>query len=309
MINFEKQTWYNKNDEDNKDKRIPISAMHLNRIEDALLPVVNHANDMTNHWWRRSEFVGGDVKTASADSDGIFYIWHTSSQTSTIYYSNKVNVLIDEDTGEVYAELESPTTWEVSYDSHGSSKTILKGKYFIFNNPSTLGGDKIYYSGGETARLSEGSDPYKYGLRFYGLREVLIKGFYEYLDCVASPNKDEYINGWNKDESLYFEYLGIPFDNARSPIKIETGSYIGTGVSDISLTFDGTPYLVFIEGSYLQLTLKRGSGGHTVLYKNSQEKVFCDWSTSNAVYCNFNSDLVGAFNAGGLTYQYTAIVI
>lgn len=33
MTNFEKQTWYNKNDVENEAKRIPISATHLNRIE------------------------------------------------------------------------------------------------------------------------------------------------------------------------------------------------------------------------------------------------------------------------------------
>ena len=36
MTNFEKQTWYNKNDTENKSKRIPISATHLNRIEDGI---------------------------------------------------------------------------------------------------------------------------------------------------------------------------------------------------------------------------------------------------------------------------------
>ena len=36
MVKFEKKTWYNKNDTANADKRIPVSAANLNRIEDGI---------------------------------------------------------------------------------------------------------------------------------------------------------------------------------------------------------------------------------------------------------------------------------
>lgn len=47
MINFEKHTWYNKNDSENASKRIPLSAHHLNRIENGIEGAYTFANELT----------------------------------------------------------------------------------------------------------------------------------------------------------------------------------------------------------------------------------------------------------------------
>ena len=86
---------YNKNDIDNKDNRIPISAMQLNRIEDAISAVVNHENDMMMHWWKRSKIVDAIVETMPKITSGDYGIlsgkvncFTDSSSTIKLYYSD-----------------------------------------------------------------------------------------------------------------------------------------------------------------------------------------------------------------------------
>lgn len=71
-------------------------------------------------------------------------------------------------------------------------------------------------------------------------------GDWEY---VQSSNRSAYPDSGTQDGYEY-EYLGIPFDNAVNAPKIETGSYIGTGLYGANhpntLTFGVKPKMVFM---------------------------------------------------------------
>ena len=71
-------------------------------------------------------------------------------------------------------------------------------------------------------------------------------GDWQYLQ---SSNRSAYPDSGIQDGYEY-EYLGIPFDNAVTAPKIETGSYVGTGTynsaSPNTLTFGFVPQLVFL---------------------------------------------------------------
>ena len=324
MIDFEKQTWYNKNDIENASKRIPISAAQLNRIEEVVSAMVDHTNDMANHWWERSLFTLGDVSLSKNKDNLSFYLWGSTAETSVIYYSSTVKALMDEDTGEIVVALENPTAWEVSYDSHGgTNNTILNGKYFIFDKPSTLGGGNIYYSEGYSVRTNEGLGGKKYGLVLSNLCSVSIEGFYENIDYVSSPNKDEYSEGWNKGEGLFFRYLGVPFENARDSVKIQMGTYVGTGTTGMDnpcfLTFSDMPKIWGVCSN---------KGGAPLIVIGNTKTVLVPWGTRYAeIHTNTERNSVSwylisvsnysgnvitksplyQFNISGETYTYFAI--
>lgn len=68
-------------------------------------------------------------------------------------------------------------------------------------------------------------------------------------EFVKSSERNAYPDSGIVDNYEY-QYLGIPFENAVNAVKIETGSYMGTGTygsrNPCSLTFDFSPILVYI---------------------------------------------------------------
>lgn len=73
-------------------------------------------------------------------------------------------------------------------------------------------------------------------------------GDWQYLQ---SSNRNAYPDSGTQDGYEY-EYLGVPFDNAATASKIETGSYVGTGTygqaNPNTLTFGFAPKLVIVSG-------------------------------------------------------------
>lgn len=240
MINFEKKTWYNKNDADNEAKRVPISASQLNRIEDAISAMVSHENDMTKHWWRRSKKAdGGVIKFADSKTSKVFWLWDTKSQTTDIYYSATASIKMDNSTGKQYFELDNPTTWTINFDSLGTSNwSELTNKFFIFKDEgetfakTTLDGGIMYYGAGVVNRRTGNMAAHDYGFGVEGMFETSIDITYDFLDYVSSPEKDTYAEGWNETELLMYEYLGVPFINSRESLDVDIGYYCGNLMSN-----------------------------------------------------------------------------
>lgn len=135
---------------------------------------------------------------------------------------------------------------------------------------------------------------------------------------VQSSNRSAYPDSGTQDGYEY-EYLGIPFDNAVTAPKIETGNYVGTGThgsnNPNTLTFgfvpkvwgwlgyksNGSvfflPSIAFIQWGEknIQIAIGTGSsGGCFPTYQNSS----VSWS-ANTVYVQANQS--------GYTYYYFAI--
>ena len=229
MINFKKETWYDKSDTTN---RIPISATHLNRIEDAISDLVQNANNMTNHYWKRSKRIEtDDIEVHSLVPNSTFKIWETSYQTAVIYYSKSVNIKTNELTGEKYLELDNPSSTSGTYSNYtGVYHYELSNSFFIIKDTefakNTLDGGTLYLGGGAWQTTSYDGG---YGI-YLSASQVSIKIGYELLDYVNSSDRNAYTDGWNDSELLMYEYLGVPYENSKNPSGMDFGYYYGNGL-------------------------------------------------------------------------------
>lgn len=111
-----------------------------------------------------------------------------------------------------------------------------------------------------------------------------------------------------------YEYLGIPFDNAVTAPKIETGSYVGTGTynsaSPNTLTFGFVPQLVFIFMSPSP-RIAVAANGQSVFRSDTAETSSIGYTNvkwdgnSMSWYNRTNAD--EQLNKNGQTYHYIAI--
>lgn len=89
-------------------------------------------------------------------------------------------------------------------------------------------------------------------------------GEWQYL---TSKNENQYLHAGVQDGYEY-EFLGKPYDNFVAPIKISTGSYIGTDTSGKdnpnSLVFDFKPKLVIIQ--HLVSSVAGGGGAFGIFF-------------------------------------------
>ena len=111
-----------------------------------------------------------------------------------------------------------------------------------------------------------------------------------------------------------YEYLGIPFDNAVTAPKIESGSYVGTGTynsaSPNTLTFGFVPQLVFIFMSPSP-RIAVAANGQSVFRSDISETSSIGYTdvkwdgNSMSWYNRTNAD--EQLNKNGQTYHYIAI--
>lgn len=311
MINFEKKTWYNKNDTPNLDKRIPISATHLNRIEDAVSAVVKHENDMKSHWWKTSRIVDIIIERISKVSTSEFFDFfdYQTAVAVDIYYSDSVSVKVDSDTGEKYIELNEANTWNISYNNHGdASNSTLKNKYIILSvtetnysggthrfytsTTTTKNGGVLYYCNSSTSRAdtyiypSSNSSKHIYGLKFSDMYTTQTRNIYGEEEYVSSPDRDAHSDGWNETELLMYEYLGIPFENSRESGGMITGWYYGNNISNRFINTQHKPKRVVIND--VNYATDYGNG-HT-------------WLADNGFYVGVTSS--NTYNALATKYSY-----
>ena len=163
------------------------------------------------------------------------------------YYSSSIT--IDQSTGEV--KLVNPTSmyFKVGY-SNGFGET--EGNYFtnIYENPTA-----VYKGAGKASNGTQKVGGFYYQYLKSNVEVITSKkvfdhytdlGDWEYVTSISKETYPEngYLNGY------VYEYIGVPFDNSVNAVKIETGSYMGTGTygssNPCSLTFDFSPILVYI---------------------------------------------------------------
>lgn len=133
-------------------------------------------------------------------------------------------------------------------------------------------------------------------------------GEWEYL---TSSDRNAYPDSGTSGGYEY-EYLGIPFDNAVTAPKIETGSYVGTGTygsgNKNTLTFSIKPKVLFIAGDgmgSLAVFVDKVTPAKTITGSDADnlgvtwsDQTVSWWSTDNATEQQ---------NYSGTTYNYVAI--
>lgn len=201
--------------------------------------VFNYIGNYAEYWWRRKSL--GTTKyrekqTLSTSSD--------SSMTLTgNYYYDSVNV--DEDTGEVTV---NGTGTIIDMTTTSALASALKNKYVVVESTvihieSTVN-NWVGFSIDKQGVASVDAEYYSVVTAESYLIEAGIVSYVHSTDRTAYPDTGE-LNGFS------YEYAGIPFENMPNiPVKIETGSYVGTGTygsrNPNSLTFSFVPKFLII---------------------------------------------------------------
>ena len=245
------------------------------------------------YWWRRRIMGGSYILFKNSIST----YTNSASATLTLLYSDSVSVSQEDGT----ITLVSPQ----SFTGRGEQTTLyINGHYFSYDNGAT-----IYFAEQDAQIIITTS------IQIPCAKCVSIyfedNGPWEYIH---SPNRNAYPDSGTQDGYEY-EYLGIPFDNAVNGVKIETGSYVGTGTYGASnpntLTFGFTPKMVFMTDgansfddrytlffpwleSITALNINRLNqdgyalsttiSGNTISWFNGHSADF-QWNTANHKYC------------------------
>lgn len=254
---------------------------------------------INRHWWKCRTVSEGYVAvpktvTAVAVSD------------SKYYYSDAYTISED---GEFVLTDPETTTME-------KATTDLKGKYFM----KTATGTPMFYAAPDAGTVpvqvaGPGGISTVNGLNPVTTYTCELSTGYGEWRYLSADDRGAFQDIGVVD-GLEYVYLGVPFENARdTPVKNQTGSYVGTGTygeeNALSLTFDFEPKLLIILSditSYCDwfatatMNYSAGSGGadSIVNWNGNTVSWYNDGGTS-ATYAK------RARNYSGATYHYIAI--
>lgn len=205
------------------------------------------------YWWRRRSINAGWYQVDTTATNRLLKY----DLYDTVVYTYGDSISVSQTNGTI--TINSPSSMTLRRSTVTVDKlAVLKGKYFktdLNQSDHIIAGD-IYFVPTDAAITRDydsdsGSTDYRTSVLIHVTTEYRSTiGNWEYLQ---SSNRSAYpdsgtIGGYE------YEYLGIPFDNAVTAPKIETGSYVGTGTygdaNPNTLTFSAVPKLVIIYGMF-----------------------------------------------------------
>lgn len=270
------------------------------------------------YWWRRRtpKTTGYIEKVATQGST--FLVQYNVTPVTYTYG----DLSIDQSTGAV--SISNAQTITLNINSSVSDFYVLVGKYFTPDKTvsQSWGGVKTL-TAGEIYRItdsryikyySDEDTTYVYSQHIDVITSIYSAGDPGDWQYLHSPNRSAYPDSGIQDGYEY-EYLGIPFDNAVNGVKIETGSYVGTGTygkyNKSSLAFDHRPLLVILFGYYTQIfsgMIPSGFGAKAPPFEDGGNQ-YCSYSWNGNVL-SWNTSGSGPEeqnNTNGTTYYYMAI--
>ena len=275
----------------NKENILQDMTAGMFSLDENAVPnnIFSYLGKYAEHWWRRTTDVGYEL-VVSAPS--LILVGDAGmGGGDTIQYSTSVSIL---DTGAV--TLDNPIT----ISPYNDGVSILRGKYFT---STKLSG--VYYAEPDAS-----------------VNETNTGVLYWYVECgqvtaqqTSTPQTD-YV--YSTDRNAYpdsgtqggyeYQYLGVPYDNAVEPTRIETGTYVGTGTYPAILNFNIKPLIVFWGGSgrYTGFGIRGQTSVKTAddSSSNSQNFIGITWGESSVSWTSGSWD---GFNTAGTTYRYLAI--
>lgn len=242
------------------------------------------------YWWRR-RIIGGSYILFK---NSISTYTNSASATLTLLYSDSVSVSQEDGT----ITLVSPQ----SFTGRGEQTTLyINGHYFSYDNGATI------YFAEQDAQIKITTS-----IQIQCAKCVSVyfedNGPWQYLH---SPNRNAYPDSGAQDGYEY-EYLGIPFDNAVNGVKIETGSYVGTGEfgsgKKNTLTFSRKPLAVIIQAIDARrfAVLLNGCTSGNAVSIGSGDRVNVSWTDTSVSWYNSEKSSI-QMNDSGITYYYIAI--
>lgn len=269
------------------------------------------------HWWKRRRRtvtigMGDEIQVA---------VHGRSSSTSSGTYSYYPEVALDPVTETVAFAGTKKTTSSLSY-SEPTNAQVIVGNYFT---PYDYSG--IYYATSYVGKgRKDGSDYY---FVFLMARRVFAQVTYGEWEYLYSTDRNAYPVGiTDYNDGYEYIYLGVPFDNARDGVRIEYGSYTGTGTAGsanpTTLTFGFVPKLVIIERSTtVNMNSNEGTTmnwimllkGVTTAYvreasdNGSDTSLYVTWDSHTVSWYHTDSYkyATSQLNTSGYKYYYVAI--
>ena len=211
------------------------------------------------YWWRRRSINSGWYQVDTAATNRLL----KDDIHDTVVYTYGDSISVSKTNGTI--TINSPSSMTLRRSTVTVDKlAVLKGKYFKTDVNQEVGSSNIHIVAGDiyfvpadtSITNSYDSDS---GSTYYYTSE-LTHVTTEYRSTIGnwqyvhSSNRSAYPDSGTQDGYKY-EYLGIPFDNAVTAPKIETGSYVGTGTygqgNPNTLTFEFVPkFVIFIDNGY-----------------------------------------------------------
>ena len=273
-------------------------------------------NQLYRYWWKRSVVSVKYIENISDSNVQITVAGQNDDEGNKFIYITYNNSIVISSSGIVSLAAGSGTKRFSSYfsdsDYFPKSLSELKGKY------ASIQGNIYYFADDATCSVSDKTLDWYFGLRTVTAQKVESG----YSDYIFSTDRDAYPDSGIQNGYEY-QYLGIPFENAREVPKIEVGSYLGTGTfgstSPNTLTFSFTP---IIWGVFRRVS----TGGvdnpvpNIMLwdnnYQNMNVSVFTGVDSTTTHYITINGNSVswyastssdGQLNSNIYTYHYFAI--
>lgn len=273
-------------------------------------------NQMYRYWWKRSVVSVEYIENISDSNVQITVAGQNDDEGNKFIYITYNNSIVISSSGIVSLAAGSGTKRFSSYfsdsDYFPKSLSELKGKY------ASIQGSIYYFADDSTCSVSDKTLDWYFGLRTVTAQKVESG----YSDYIFSTDRDAYPDSGIQNGYEY-QYLGIPFENAREVPKIEVGSYLGTGTfgssSPNTLTFPFTP---IIWGVFRRVST--GDVDNPVPnimlwdnnYQNMKVSVFTGVDSTTTHYITINGNSVswyastssdGQLNSNICTYHYFAI--
>lgn len=200
------------------------------------------------YWWRRRDLGHYVLQETSISAPRTIYM----SYSSVVTYTYGSSVTINQTDGTV--TIDNPQTITTRGVPDASIFDPLIGSYYMCDKPMrhpNTGADimfanTLYFIPNGATISNNGENYYLATAAMKISTEKTAPGDWQYLQ---SSNRSAYPDSGTQDGYEY-EYLGVPFDNAVTAPKIETGSYVGTGTygqaNPNTLTFGFIPKFVWI---------------------------------------------------------------
>lgn len=202
------------------------------------------------HWWKMRTFVAGYVANygnpVGYDVYGLYNEYH---EDKTVIVGDSIAATED---GKI--QLINSKSVSFSYFADRDDfASLFAGKYFYPSATSATSYEYVYFAPSDTTG-SYSSEVDDYGDEEY----KMVLSNVSKVTALYSTTVGEWVYASAPDRNAYpdgvvggneYVYVGVPFDNARESIKIEMGSYTGTGKNGSqnpnSLTFSFAPKFVW----------------------------------------------------------------
>ena len=266
-----------------------------------------------SHWWRRAVVEEGYSIRESDPIDVNFVFNHNSNTYILIYYSDTIEIKNDKI---ALVDANQYSIKKDDYVAYVQHNITIPGKYIVYED-GIIDVDNLDY----VYRNEKNDWNYSASRSGTGVTEADGMLFSNLVRCESvyyKLNRDvEYVNSTEQDkypsgrEDIFeYEYLGVPFENARSGAKINIGSYVGNGGhgsgNPNKLNFNFTPKVVFLSSDVGDNTMFfYGINNGSPIQVNSNTPNTLNWEEKSLQWYSDNEYNQG--NVSGRTYYWVAI--